>query len=450
MSTSERLRRRRLIGVAPVVAAGAGAAGPAAVGCAPRQSGQPALSQEPVTINVLLDPTLNTRFTQMAPVIPTFEAAFPKVRPNVELTTNPGVESREKFKAKLAAGDVIDVFGDLASDFVAGFARLGGLKELGPPLARQRVVNAKDYWASPLASVTYKGKLYGLPHQVFTQLLMYNKDLLAREGHAFPAKEWTWERVLDVAKAITRPGAEGRPTQWGMVWTLNGFRTAGLVLMWAHGGRLFDDDENPRSLSLDPAGAAGVQWLVDLFVKHRVAAQAADAAAAGVTNTDQLLATGNVGFNYSSLTWRPYRSYTSFKADVQMLPRGPARQVGGTWAGCLTMPATSKNPDAALDFITHVTGPAGQKLMIPVVDQFPSVESIAASKEWLEFDGLNRQAAVDMIKLAKPIPPTPAWDDIQQTALNPLFAELLAGRKTALDGLREIKPKVDDLLRAVG
>ena len=136
-------------------------------------------------------------------------------------------------------------------------------------------MNAKDYWASPLASVTYKGKLYGLPHQVFTQLLMYNKDLLAREGHAFPAKEWTWERVLDVAKAITRPGAEGRPTQWGMVWTLNGFRTAGLVLMWAHGGRLFDDDENPRSLSLDPAGAAGVQWLVDLFVKHRVAARTA-------------------------------------------------------------------------------------------------------------------------------------------------------------------------------
>jgi multiple sugar transport system substrate-binding protein len=57
-------------------------------------------------------------------------------------------------------------------------------------------VSAKDYRASPLASVTYKGKLYGLPHQVFTRLLMYNKDLLAREGHPFPAKEWTWERVL--------------------------------------------------------------------------------------------------------------------------------------------------------------------------------------------------------------------------------------------------------------
>jgi multiple sugar transport system substrate-binding protein len=419
-----------------------------AAGCSPGQSSQPAQSQEPVTINVLLDPSLTMRYTQMAPVIPTFQSTFPKIKPNVEVTTAPGVESREKLKTKLAAGDVIDVFGDLSSDVVAGFARNGALKELGPLLAKQKVVAAKDYWASPLASVTYKGKVYALPHQVYTQLLMYNKDLLTREGQAFPAKDWTWDKVLDVARAITRLGADGRATQWGMVWTLNNFRTAGLLLMWAHGGKLFDDDENPRTLSADPAGAAGIQWMVDLFVKHRVAAQAADAQAAGVTNTDQLLATGNVGFNYSSLTWRPYRAY-NFKADVQLLPRGPAKQVGGTWASCLCMPSSTRNPDAAMSFITHVTGPVGQKLMIPVVDQFPSVESIATSKEWLEFDGLNRQAAIDMIKLAKPIPPTPAWDDIMQQALNPLYTEMLAGRKTALDGLREIKPKVDDMLRAV-
>jgi hypothetical protein len=55
-----------------------------------------------------------------------------------------------------------------------------------------------------------------------------------------------------------------------------------------------------------------------------------------------------------------------------------------------------------------------------------------------------------VIRRARPVPPTPAWDDILSQALNPLFAELLAGRKTALDGLREVKPKVDDLLRAAG
>ena len=114
------------------------------------------------------------------------------------------------------------------------------------------------------------------------------------------------------------------------------------------------------------------------------------------------------------------------------------------------MPSVTKAPDAALALMTHISGPAGQKLMIPVVDQFPSVESIATSPEWLKFDQFNRQAAVDMIKLAKPIPPTPAWPDINTGVWNPLSADLVAGRKTALDGLREVKPKVDDLLRTLG
>jgi hypothetical protein len=87
--------------------------------------------------------------------------------------------------------------------------------------------------------------------------------------------------------------------------------------------------------------------------------------------------------------------------------------------------------------------------MIPVVDQFPSVESIGTSAEWLKFDQFNRQAAVDMIKLAKPVPPTPAWVDIQMGSFDPLFADLRMGKKTALDGLREIKPKVDELLRTM-
>src|SRR5688500_5137549 len=71
------ITRRRMLGTVPGVML-AGTAGLAAVGCAAGQSSQPAPSQEPVTVNVLLDPSLNMRYTQMAPVIPTFETTFPK------------------------------------------------------------------------------------------------------------------------------------------------------------------------------------------------------------------------------------------------------------------------------------------------------------------------------------------------------------------------------------
>src|SRR5918993_342469 len=96
------ISRRRMVGSVPGVLL-AGTAGLAAVGCTAGQSSQPAPSpsQEAVTVNVLLDPSLNMRYTQMAPVIPTFETTFPKIKLNVEVTTNPGIESREKLKAKL-------------------------------------------------------------------------------------------------------------------------------------------------------------------------------------------------------------------------------------------------------------------------------------------------------------------------------------------------------------
>jgi multiple sugar transport system substrate-binding protein len=449
MSASMAISRRRILGAVPGVVAG-GAAGLVASGCGASQS--PAASQQPVTVRALLDPSLVTLFNETAPVIPTFKSANPHVTLDIEAGPGPSdgnLAMVSKFKAVIASGEQLDVYANAASDTVAGFAKAGLLKDLGAMMAKQRAVQVKDYWPAVMGTVTYQSKLYALPFQVFTQLIYYNEDLLKREGQPLPTKDWTWDKLLEVSKAVTRPASGGQTGQWGINMVFTGIRPGGLIFMWDWGGKLFDDDMNPKSLSLDSAGAAGWQWMADMFTKHRVVPLAADATAGGFTNTSQMVTGGHVAFNFSSLTWRSYRNNTAFKSDVQLLPKGPARQTAATWADCLTMPAVAKSPDAALSLMTHISGPAGQKLMIPVVDQFPSVESIATSSEWLKFDQFNRQAAIDMIKLAKPIPPTPAWDDIMVQALNPLFVEMLAGRKTALDGLREIKPKVDDLLRAV-
>ncbi|HEU5314978.1 MAG TPA: extracellular solute-binding protein [Chloroflexota bacterium] len=442
--------RRRLLG--SVAGAGlAGAAGLAASGCG---IGQPsAVSTAPVTVRALLDPSLITLFGETAAVIPTFKSANPHVTLDIEAGPGPSdgnLSMISKFKAKIASGEQLDVYGNAASDTVAGFAKAGLLKDLTAMMAKQRAVQVKDYFPAATGAVTYAGKLYALPFQVFTQLLYYNEDLLKREGQPMPTKDWTWDKLLEVCKAVTRPASGNQPGQWGINMVFTGIRPGGLIFMWDWGGKLFDDDTNPRSLSLDANGAAGWQWMADLFTKHRVVPLAADATNGGFANTSAMVTAGQVAFNFSSLTWRSYRNNTGFKGNVVMLPKGPARQTAATWADCLTMPSVAKSPDAALNLMTHISGPAGQKLMIPVVDQFPSVESIATSPEWLKFDQFNRQQAIDMVKLAKPIPPTPAWPDINTGVLGPLGNEVVAGRKTAMQALQEVKPKIDDLLRTLG
>jgi multiple sugar transport system substrate-binding protein len=450
MRTVGRTSRRRTLGLASALAASGGVLGVTA-GCG---VGQPsAVSQQPVTVRALLDPSLVTLFGETAPVVPAFKSANPQVTLDIEAGPGPSdgnLAMISKFKAKIASGEQLDVYGNAASDTVAGFAKAGLLKDLGAMMAKQRAVQVKDYFPAATGAVTYGGKLYALPFQVFTQLLYYNEDLLKREGQPLPTKDWTWDKLLEVSKAVTRPASGNQPGQWGINMVFTGIRPGGLIFMWDWGGRLFDDDTNPKSLSLDANGAAGWQWMADLFAKHRVVPQAADATAGGFTNTSQMVTAGHVAFNFSSLTWRSYRNNTGFKSDVQLLPKGPARQTAATWADCLTMPSVAKSPDAALSLMTHISGPVGQKLMIPVVDQFPSVESIATSAEWLKFDQFNRQAAIDMVKLARPIPPTPAWPDINTGVLGPLGGEVVGGRKTAMQALQEVKPRVDELLRTLG
>ena len=446
--TRTRLSRRRVVALAPAL--GAGAFGVAAAGCG---IGQPtAQSQAPVTVHTLLDPSLITLFGETSPVLKTFREANPKITLDLEAGPGPtdgNLGMINKFKAKVAAGDPLDVYGNAASDTVPAFGKSGLLKDLAPLMARQRAVAIKDYWPAVMSSITWQNKLYGLPYEVFTELIYYNEDLLKKEGQPIPTKDWTWDKLLEVCKAVTRPGGDGRPGQYGIIFGLGNFRGLGLPVMWADGGKLFDDDANPKSLSLDPVGANALQWLGDFYTKYRVIATMADATAAGVANPNAMLANNQVAFNFSSLTWRGYRAHT-FKSDVVMLPRGKQRNAASTWASTLTMPVTSKNIDAGLNLMTHISGPVGQKLMIPFVDQFPSVESLATTPDWLKFDRFNRQVAIDMIKQSKPSPPTPAWQEINSQVLSPLFGDVTAGRKPAMDALREVKAKVDDLFRTLG
>src|SRR5829696_1566054 len=272
MRALDRTTRRRFARLAPALtlAAGGGVLD-ATVGCS---ANQPAgVSQRPVTVRALLDPSLVTLFGETAPVIPAFTSANPHVTLDVEAGPGPSdgnLAMISKFKAKIASGEQLDVYGNAASDTVSGFAKAGLLKDLGAMMAKQRVVQTKDYWPAVMGTVTYGGKLYALPFQVFTQLLYYNEDLLKREGQPIPTKDWTWDKMLEVSKAVTRPATGNQPGQWGINMVFTGIRPGGLIFMWDWGGRLFDDDLNPKTLSLDPAGAAGLQWMADMFTKYRV------------------------------------------------------------------------------------------------------------------------------------------------------------------------------------
>jgi len=453
MSARRLITRRRLIALSTTLPASGAAATVACSGPAVRNDAAPTAAAGPVTLRAVLTSGVASLLKDEVPVVPSFEAANPNVKVEIELSSAGwDQEHRDKFLAKLAAGEAMDAW-FVPTDWAPSYGKRSALLDLHPLLAKQRGVNVKDYWQPPLAAASYQGKLYALPYSVMTNVMWFNLDLLAPAGLKVPPPTWTWTDFLAMAQTMARTTGDGGGNAiWGHVGSLTSLRTMGFPFIWANGGRLFDDDSMPRALALDPAAAEALQWYADLTVRHHVAPTTAEMQAVGFPNGGALFNAGRAALSAGSAGFRGLKQSVKglFRYDCQVLPAGKAGRAAATWADCLSLPATTRQPDTAARFLAHATGPAGARLLAPLGANLPSIESIARSKEWVEADGLNRPAALDTIARARPVPPSPTWPDVMTQALEPLWADLHTGKKTAADGLREIKPKVDDLLRTAG
>lgn len=102
-------------------------------------------------------------------------------------------------------------------------------------------------------SMSYSGKLYGLPYFTSYFGLIYNKKMMDAAGIAAPPKtytEWT-----DHAKKIKAAGLANYPmvwpvkhTGWGGMWVMN-------TMVASRGGRLLD-----ANLNVTPEALASVKW----------------------------------------------------------------------------------------------------------------------------------------------------------------------------------------------
>jgi multiple sugar transport system substrate-binding protein len=60
----------------------------------------------------------------------------------------------------------------------------------------------KEYYPSLKKSVTYKGKVYGIPMATETRFIYYNKDIFRKAGIEIPWQPKNWQDIIDTAKKI--------------------------------------------------------------------------------------------------------------------------------------------------------------------------------------------------------------------------------------------------------
>ena len=171
-----------------------------------------------------------------------FEAENPDVK--VEMEVIPSAQYAAKLRLMKNAStpfDALYVFDHILSQWATWLEPLDGyqgadaLKATMLPLARQ--------------SMTYGGKLYGLPYYTSYFGLIYNEAMLKAAGFSGPPK--TYDEWSQQARAIKSKGLSKSPmiwpvkhTGWGGMWVLN-------AMAASRGGKVLDEQFGVTPVALD-------------------------------------------------------------------------------------------------------------------------------------------------------------------------------------------------------
>ncbi|MES2465134.1 MAG: extracellular solute-binding protein, partial [Armatimonadota bacterium] len=118
----------------------------------------------------------------------------------------------------------------------------------------------------PWKATFWEGRQYALPLDVHPSCLYYNKALLRAAGVPHPPTNW--EEFLSATKAITKPASNGKPAEWGFVFT---WQRTNLVTFTAQfGGAILTPDLKHAALSAPESVAAG-KAMRSLIYEHHVA-----------------------------------------------------------------------------------------------------------------------------------------------------------------------------------
>ena len=440
-----RTSRRGALGIGAAGALGpaavlAGVLGAACGGAAPGEGSGPVAVKGPGKVE------LGHYFAQGPrwDLIQSAARRFQEEQPNLTVETQPVTGNYwEALIARLAGGTAPDICIGSGATFL-GLLEKGAWREVDSYLRRDRAIDLKAYYSQP-EIFDQDGKHYGLPFMINTTVFFYNKTLFQRAGVAEPNERWTWDDLLDASRRLTR--AEG--DQWGINIS-PGFEGNLLTFIWSAGGD-YINKERTRTTMDDPGTLEGLQWVADLYLKHRVSPPVGTKFTPDDFSSGQLALksalTGAVGSTYEpvigsnfewELAWRPKHPKTGKRAGSMN---------GNPFMLLNPQQTTGKNADAAWLLLRHMAGPYVQGLFGQSRIQMPTL--IAAAQDKATFGRTppqNMQLNHELMATSEPLRFHKTWLD-WYNAITEALAPVFRGELSVRDGAIAANTKGDAILR---
>jgi multiple sugar transport system substrate-binding protein len=181
-------------------------------GCERREVASPSPDPPATTLRFAYWALSPTEINTVHELVAQFEHAHPKVQVRLIEVTD---RYYDKLTTMFAAHSEPDVF-SVNYGRLGDFARHGLVADLTPLVAQRPALRPEAFVASAweafagIGEALEKPGLWGLPRDWGpTNLLVYNRDLLAAAGVEPPAPNWTWEQFAGACRKLTGKAADG-------------------------------------------------------------------------------------------------------------------------------------------------------------------------------------------------------------------------------------------------
>lgn len=287
----------------------------------------------------------------------------------VSVDIGPGDNFEEKFNAKL-------------NDSQPDLAPLNNIKEMvenGKVLALDPYIQKHNFDLQPfgpmIEQLRVDGKLYDLPYMIYPQVIAYNKQLFQEANVPPPTDSWTWDQFREAARMTTK--GDGDAKVWGISSSFP--ESLARIMVTQLTGSPVQAEEKDLKEAL--------QFFSTMLFsdKSMRPAERRDPNATSFIVRNNDFQEGKAAMSLqsvSSLQW--LGSSLKFELGVAPMPTVPGGKVSSqVYPQGYGILATSKQPDAAFQFLSFLTGEEGAKALAKS-GTMPVYRSPAVQKAWFE------------------------------------------------------------------
>lgn len=404
-------------------------------GCGPREKAQPA-GQVTLEFFNYASPEFLALYNEK--LIPAFEKKHPNIK--IRMVTSMGDTGYDAKLLTLIAGKIAPDLIHVTQQNFAFWASKGVLLSLDDYAAEDPHFREDDFYPQVMKGLQFQDQLMGLPSDFSTIVMFYNKDMFDRLGIAYPEPDWTWNDFLQTAKALTHDSdGDGRIDTYG--FANSAFYNRWPAWIWMNGGDLFNADVTQCTMDT-PEAIGGMQFYVDLSLKHRVAPTQGQTMG---QDFEDMFASQTVGMIADSrFAYKRFLKLRGlkFQWDLAPMPRGQRQGTTFIWgANCILK--STEHPKEAWEFLKFLSGPEGAAINIEGGNALPAYRKAAEEAVRTPMDPKtpkNDRYFLDAVAYGRtaPYPPQYAEYNAALTSLHDCFMDLKPVDKACRDFTREV------------